>query len=261
MKSWRSPDVYKPITRNVVFYDGPSELTGERILAIATASNGNRKIGHMLQLWIIPSISPIEAVRNGRDEDVCGDCKLRGDHGVNRACYVEYFRSVENIWQSAQKPDNTARMTAEAFAGLVAGLQLRIGAFGDPVAIPMAAWMPLLVTAGGWTSYTHAWRRREAQAYRAFCMASVDTLEEQREAQALGWRTFRIRTSDLDALDAGEVMCPASDEAGHKVTCDRCSLCRGQARPAKSIAIIVHGSKQRYFPVAIHRRGDLALTR
>jgi hypothetical protein len=257
MRSWTPAAVYKPITRNVLFYDGPSQLTGDRILAIATAQNGNRKIGEMVQLWILPAISPIEAVRTGGDAAVCGDCKLRGDHGAERSCYVEYWRSVENIHQCR---DKAARLSPEAFAALVAGLQLRIGAYGDPVAIPMAAWMPLLLTAGGYTAYSHAWRRREAQAYRSFCMASVDSLEEQDQAQALGWRTFRIRSSADDPLQPQELMCPASEEAGHKVTCDRCSLCRGQARPAKSIAIIVHGSKSRWFPVAVHRRADLALT-
>lgn len=32
MKSWRAADVYRPLPRNVVFYDGPSMLTGDRIL-------------------------------------------------------------------------------------------------------------------------------------------------------------------------------------------------------------------------------------
>lgn len=251
MQSWRPAAVYRPITRNVLFYDGPSQLTGERILAIATASNGNRKIGQMVQLWIVPGISPIEAVRAGTDDAVCGDCKLRGDHGSDRACYVEYWRSVENIHQGR---DKAARMTPPAFADLVAGLQLRIGAFGDPVAVPMDVWMPLLVTAGGWTAYTHQWRRPDAQAYRAFAMASVDSPDEYDDARAMGWRTFRVRASDEDALAGDEVVCPASDEGGHKVTCDRCSLCRGQARPAKSIAIIVHGSKQRWFPAPLHRQ-------
>jgi hypothetical protein len=44
MRSWRSADIYRPLARNVVFYEGPSMLNGEPILAIATAQNGNRKI-------------------------------------------------------------------------------------------------------------------------------------------------------------------------------------------------------------------------
>ena len=255
MRSWTAPTIYKPLTRNVLFYDGPSQLTGDRILAIATAQNGNRKIGEMLQLWIIPAISPIEAVRTGADDAVCGDCKLRGDHGASRACYVEYWRSVENIWQGREK---AVRMTPEAFSALTVGLQLRIGAFGDPVAVPMSVWLALLSTAGGWTAYTHQWRRPDAQAHRAFVMASVDSPAEYDQARALGWRTFRVRAAVDDLVQPDEVICPASDEGGHRATCDRCSLCRGLARPAKSIAIIVHGSKQRWFPVALHPRAAAA---
>src|SRR5688572_16523210 len=137
MLSWRSSDVYKPLKRNVVFYEGPSMLTGDPIMAIASARNGNRKIGHMLQLWIVPAISPIEAVRSGKDAAVCGDCRLRGDARANgRACYVEYFRAVENIWQSQARADRTDRISVQAYAQRVDGLQHRIGAYGDPVAVP-----------------------------------------------------------------------------------------------------------------------------
>jgi hypothetical protein len=251
MRSWTPPDVYRPISRNVIVYDGPSQLTGAPILAIATAQNGNRKVGHMLQLWIIPAISPIEAVRTGADDAVCGDCRLRGagqHHGEGgRACYVEWWRAPENIWQAR---DKAAQMSPSAFAELVAGLQLRIGAYGDPVAVPMAVWMPMLTAAGGWTAYSHQWRRPDAQPYRAFCMASVDSAAEQFEATALGWRTFRVRASADDALRSDEISCPASDESGHRTVCAKCELCRGQARPSKHIAIIAHGSRMKWFPSA-----------
>jgi hypothetical protein len=143
MRSWTSPDIYRPIGhRNVLLYDGPSQLTGARILVIATAQNGNRKIGHMLQVWIVPSISPIAAVKLGADASVCGDCKLRGDGtGHGRACYVEHWRAVENIWQARAK----ARvLTPREFSVRHPGLQLRIGAYGDPVAVPLDVWRPLL---------------------------------------------------------------------------------------------------------------------
>lgn len=251
VRSWTPAAVYKPFARNVLLYDGPSQLTGAPILVIATAHNGNRKIGAMVQLWILPAISPIEAVRTGGDDAVCGDCKLRGDRGAGRSCYVEYWRSVENIHQCR---DRARRMAPEAFAATWPGLQLRVGAYGDPVAVPLHVWTGLLSTAAGWTAYTHQWRRAEAQVHRAYAMASVDSVAEQIEATALGWRTFRVRSSDdADPLIVGEVTCPASDEGGHRTTCDRCSLCRGLARPAKSIAIVVHGSRARWFPVALHR--------
>lgn len=239
MRSWKSPEVYKPFRRNIVLYDGPSELTRDPILVIASASNGNRKIGRMVQIWIVPAISPIEAVRSGRDEAVCGDCKLRGDaNGKGRACYVEWWRSVENIWQARH---NTDRLTPEQFAALHPSLQLRIGAYGDPVAVPLSVWRTLISTAAGWTAYTHQWQLETADAYRPFCMASVDTEDEQRDAVALGWRTFRIRADESAPVFSNEVICPASNEAGHRVTCAQCELCRGASLKAKSVVIATHG--------------------
>lgn len=247
MRSWVSADIYRPLRRNVVFYEGPSMLTSDPIMAIATAQNGNRKIGHMLQLWIVPAISPIEAVRSGADAAVCGNCKLRGDgHGQQRTCYVEYWRAVENIWQSQQKADRTDRLTVDEFAPMVAGLQLRIGAYGDPVAVPPRVWLPLLAVAGGWTAYTHQWLRAD-DLFKSWCMASVDTVHEQRQAIALGWRTFRVRGSTEPVL-GHEVICPASEEGGHRAVCASCSLCRGAARQAKHVVIAAHGNGAKWFP-------------
>jgi hypothetical protein len=256
MKSWRSTEIYRPIPRNVVFYDGPSRLNGDRILAIATAQNGNRKIGRMLQLWILPAISPIQAVKTGADAAVCGDCRLRGDgHGNRRVCYVEYFRAVENIWQSQHRADRTDRLDVATFAQRVAGLQLRIGAYGDPVAVPLTVWRPLLAVAGGWTAYSHQWRRGDlTDGYRDWCMASVDSAGEQLEASARGWRTFRVRRPG-SVLDAREVVCP--HEQDDTVHCADCSLCRGASRQAKNIVVTVHGNGQKHFqraPVDVRPR-------
>lgn len=247
MKSWVPASVYRPIPRNVLFYDGPSRLTGDRIFVIATAQNGNRKIGPMLQLWITPAISPIEAVKTGKDAAVCGDCRLRGDgRGHGRVCYVETWRAVENIWQSQRRADRTDRMPVDVFATSVAGLQLRIGAYGDPVAVPLEVWAPLLRVAGGHTAYTHQWKRDDlAAGYRDWCMASVDSDAEQRDAERRGWRTFRVRAVDGPVL-ATEVVCPHERDADIK--CGGCSLCRGAARPAKNIVVTVHGvSGRKYF--------------
>lgn len=242
----------KPIQllpRNVIIWEGPSQFTGQPIFVIATGKTHNRKIGAMVQLWILTAGSPLEAVRSGGDVDICGDCKLRGDHGKERACYVEYFRAPEHIWQSATGNGRgrglVDRMTPEAFAERVRGMHVRIGAYGDPAAVPIDVWRPMLATAAGWTAYTHQWRTAGA-AFAAFCMASVDTPAERLEAAGLGFRTFRVRTA-TDPIDLGEAVCPASDEGGHKATCEACSLCRGQARRAKDIVIVAHGQRAKWF--------------
>lgn len=234
--------IYRPFAQNLLVYDGPSMLTGDRILVVASAQNGNRKIGEMLQLWIMPAVSPIDAVKSGADSAVCGDCPHRGDgQGRQRSCYVEWWRSVSNIWQGHTRAE---RVTPAVFAERARGLQLRIGAYGDPVAVPEQVWEPMLATAGGWTAYTHQWRWAPA-SFRRWCMASVETPEEMRLAQARGWRTFRVSGgSDLHTFQGLEVVCPHETRG---VTCDRCELCRGASHPAKSIVITVHGNGVKWF--------------
>lgn len=248
--TWDAPDVYWALTRNVLFYDGPSQLDGTPIVAIATAQNGNRKIGHMMQLWIMArDVSPIDAVKQGLDASVCGACVHRGDgRGNGRSCYVEYWRAVSNVWQARAK---ARRLDAVAFAQLCDGKQLRIGAYGDPVAVPMAVWAPLLSAATGWTAYTHQWKQQElALPYQRFCMASVDDEFERLTASTLGWRTYRVRPTTDDRIMAGEIVCPASEEGGHRTVCATCELCRGAtvgAVPLKDIVIAAHSRNAKWF--------------
>lgn len=63
--------------------------------------------------------------------------------------------------------------------------------------------------------------------WQQLLMASVSTPDQAAAAHAAGWRTFRV-----DAEPApGEVVCPASKEAGQKTQCDRCALCSGALAP------------------------------
>lgn len=246
MRSW-SPSVYKPLPRNVVFYEGPSQLNGERILGVVTHKSTNPKIGRMVQAWIIPATSPIAAVKSGADAAVCGDCKLRGQNWKGRSCYV-WMPGVDNIWQSIQKADRTDHLTPAQLASRVDGLQLRIGAYGDPVAVPLDVWQPLLAVAGGWTAYTHQHRSPKAEGFKSWCMASVDSVEEQREASERGWRTFRVRPEG-GPFSVREIICP--HEQDEHVQCANCSLCRGAARAAKHIVVTVHGQGRKWFPLQL----------
>jgi len=247
-KSWRF------FPKTVVFYTGSSQLTGAPILVAAGAQTSNRKTGPMVQIWILRAdMAPIAAVRSGGDEAICGQCRHRGDgRGQARSCYVEWWRSPENIYQAITGTGrgtgkNVERASIYDFGELARGKQLRIGAYGDPVAVPLSVWAIVIQHAAGWTAYTHQWRLPIAQDYRTFCMASVDSEAEQVEAAALGWRTFRVRPTIQTRLLPGEIICPASEEAGHKVQCAECELCRGSSRPAKNIVIAAHGQYALHF--------------
>ena len=111
---------------------------------------------------------------------------------------------------------------------------VRVGTYGDPAAIPGEVWDALLSQATTWTAYTHQkpWRPDIA-------MQSADTLDEAQEHWRAGRRTFRVLTGLADLDPVNEALCPASKEAGRRVQCATCKLCKGSAR-GKSIAIVEH---------------------
>lgn len=90
--------------------------------------------------------------------------------------------------------------------------------------------------------YTHQWRR--TPMLQSLCMASVDSHEERTEND---WRTFRVRQVEATAepIEDGEILCPASAEQGHRLTCEQCGLCRGTSLRAKDIAILPHDNSGR----------------
>jgi hypothetical protein len=236
------------VSYGAVVYRGPSLLTGAPIVAIASGLEGesnNLKTGPMVQIYVLRADQgPMDAVRAGDDDAICGDCKLRGAGDHDRGCYVTPWLGPLQVYKrfiAGEYPD----VTWQEGQALVEGRGIRICAYGDPAAIPFEVWRMLLDAASTWTAYTHAWRRCDVRL-KAFCMASVDTEAEFWEAREAGWRTFRIRMPDTPLLASGfgrglEFACPASDEMDHRTTCERCQLCRGLSSPARSVAIVAHG--------------------
>lgn len=225
-----------------VLWRGPSLLDGEPIMVIATGfdiASRNAKTGEMIQTWILrEDIAPGDALRTKEDKSICGDCKHRG-----RTCYVMVHWGVTNVWKAAKRgkyPDVDRRSLHRVGDGHA----VRVGTYGDPAAVPTWVWARLLLTSKFHTGYTHQWRQDNPELKR-ICMASVDTVEEQASASAMGWRTFRVRTS-YEAPLPKEVVCPASAEAGKKLTCEGCRACGGLSAKARAdIVIKVHGSPTR----------------
>jgi len=241
-----------------VFYRGPSQLDGKPIVGIVTGLNRptkNPKTGPMLQTWILRShVNPSRAVETGGDRSICGSCALRGGYYnggyVKRSCYVQVGRAPLAIYRSFKRgnyPDLQLFMLGDK--------AIRLGAYGDPAAIPTYVWQMLLTNARTWTGYTHAWRTCD-QSLSSIIMASVDSEDERVVADALGWRTFRVIPFASSAYDfTSEVVCPASAEAGHLTTCARCRLCKGKRNPAKSVVIAAHGSGASSFVALSSLRG------
>lgn len=229
---------------SAIFYKGPSVIDGDPIVGIISGLKGtsaNRKTGAMCQTWILrEDMSPTDAVRCGADISICGDCPHRKDERGIRTCYVNVGQAPNSIWRTIPN--------LPQYYGRILDYPLRLGAYGDPLAIPLPAWRPLLAASAdvGRTGYTHRWHTigRATPEWRDYVMASVDTAAEAMMAKALGWRTFRVRpVGSTEELD-NELLCLSES---HGRTCAQCRLCSGAHPSAPSIYIDAHGASAARF--------------
>jgi hypothetical protein len=156
--------------------------------------------------------------------------------------YKAYHRGIY-----LNAPDSFARLAYMQGAGWER--MVRLGAYGDPAAVPQEVWMNLLHRAKGWTGYTHQWREPQFEYLKKWCMASVDSPGETLIAQSCGWRTFRVRQFNIEAYTGTrEVVCPASDEQGAKLQCIQCGVCSGtEGKGTSNVVIKVHGRSKGKF--------------
>ena len=225
--------------KHAIIYKGPSLLDGQPIVVIATYSNRNTKTGRVVQTYRLrDGINPLEASKTGADFSICGSCPMRGEVTTDpqrkiakgRKCYVNLGQGVLIVYKSYERgvyQEGSARDMGR-------GRFVRVGTYGDPAAVPSEVWDELLSECETWTAYTHQkpWRPDIA-------MQSADSHTEAVTHWTAGRRTFRV-IADLGELDhKNEALCPASKEAGRRVQCTACKLCRGSSK-AKSIAIVEH---------------------
>ena len=209
----------------MIVWRGDSLLTGGPVIVTATAGSANAKTGPVVSTYILPARLP--AVRP--HASVCPDaCPLRDTGG----CYVNWAFGPRST-QAGHKGERVA--TPAQARDLAKDRVVRIAQAGDPAAVPAHVWRNLLTHAHAWTGYTHAWRQPRFRWLQTLCMASVESPAQARQAQAEGWRTYRVRPRGSDTV-AGELDCPAT----RGVQCSACRLCNG-AGSAPSISIPAHG--------------------
>jgi hypothetical protein len=221
----------------------------EAYAVIATLESENEKTGNMIQIWIlVRGEKPTLALRNGKNHIVCLDCKHQGTDSQKRTCYVNLGQGPRAVWE-AYSEGKYPYLPIARYSEVFANRAVRFGAYGEPVLIPLPIVRAIVAVSNGHTGYTHQWRKPEFSEYRAYIMASCDSMAEYAMAKQLGWRTFRVRTADSAVL-AREISCPASDEMGKRTQCVRCKLCSGSTGSndaRKDIVIVVHGSGSKNF--------------
>ena len=220
----------------VEIWRGPSPVDGSPIVAIVTnldLPSENRKTGDMAQLYILRAdMSPVRSATDGYDAATCGNCPLRPSVSDGVRCYVNTgWIGAWRSWQSGKVPIRAPREVGEYLRSV--GLELREGAYGDPAMLPQSVRDDLHLNGKvNGTSYTHQWSEAWAdQRGKAYSMASVQSLDEKRAANALGWRTYRVTDGDLEP---DEILCP---ELTRNASCKNCKLCSGARRNAKNIVI------------------------
>ena len=231
-----------------VFYRGASLIDGAPIVCVAIVGSKNSKTGDVVQTYIIrDDMSPLEASKSGQDASICGDCKHRGTatndpkakQAKERSCYVLLGQGPTTVFKGLQRgiyPD----LPGYEIQQRLKGKMVRMGAYGDPAAIPLKVWQGILKHTSGHTGYTH--NQHVQPEITSLCMVSADSIEQVNK----GYRTFRVvpLSQAHVSLALNEILCPSA-----KVQCSDCRLCTGTTASnakVKSIAIIAHGVGAKY---------------
>lgn len=233
---------------------GPSELDGVTdTVVLMTGNSKNGKSGDQLQTWIMRADMPPQvAVEQDLDEPICGDCL----HRKKRSCYVLTWwgpRAAYNHWVE----HGLKLPTYYTY-----GAHIRFGAYGEITAAPFEVAAKLMTKTRGHTGFTSQWRDCDPR-FKSLLMASVTSITEAKEAQALGWRTYRTADRDWHKVK-GESLCPGSKEAGKILTCAQCGFCNGNATGLRgNVVIPVHGAPhlQRRFEAGVQPHAPLASMR
>lgn len=233
-KKPRSPKAAK----GYIIYEGASVLDGSPIVAIATMSTTNEKTGDMVQTWIIcADMSPTEASKAKKDDAVCGMCPHRTS--LKGACYVTLHQAPLAVYKSYRKGNYKELDSGDLIH--FTNKRIRLGAYGDPAAVPFDVWAQLVKHSAGHTGYTHQFHHKNFDSRIAtLCQISADTEKEALKAQSKGYKTFRVKSENMKSLES-EIQCL---NVSHNISCLDCGLCDGLK---VNIVIDVHGSRASRF--------------
>jgi hypothetical protein len=227
--------------KGYILEETTSHIDGAPIVVIATMKSANVKTGNMAQVWILRSdMAPTDAVKNGCDSSICGDCPHRGNGNLkNRTCYVTVFQAPLAVYKM-YKRGGYAKWNGST--EMFQGRKIRWGAYGDPSLISSDIVRNINAVSDGWTGYTHQWTAPFASAFVDFFQASCDSVADLTKANDTGWSTFTVLPVGYNSKELGRkvTICPAS--LSDDVQCIECGKCDGRGR---NVVIEAHGT-QRY---------------
>jgi hypothetical protein len=206
----------------------------EKTVQIITFSSANIKTGDMSQVWILnKEVNPVKALKNGDSKEICFTCP----HLINKTCYVNTGQAPLAVYK-AYKLGKYIPLDLDLLKGFLKWKAVRFGAYGEPVLIPLHLVKFMAKNSRGFTGYTHQWNSLKYLNYRPFFMASTDSVQETKEANSMGWRSFRVKGKN-DSNMKNEIDCPNTTTG---IQCRDCQLCDGNNKKAKNISIDVHGT-------------------
>ena len=226
----------------IILYKGASALDRSReIVVIATLSSNNRKTGDMVQVWILSEDThPVQLSADKQDHVICGNCPHR--QSLGGACYVNIGQAPAAVFKAYQRGLYPV-YDASKHDALFKGRKIRLGAYGDPAAMPFEIAEHIISLSDGHTAYTHQQKHAGFDPrFLSLCMVSADTPKQAAAAHAIGAKTFRIAVDITNKFD-NEIEC-LSDSKG--ISCHDCGICKGSSAPV-SIVIAVHGSRKGNF--------------
>ena len=215
-----------------------SEFNKEIVKVFLTDKSTNRKTGDMPQVNYLPNDKPTDSIKNNNDSTVCGTCIRRPSVAKQNnvePCYVNKGFAPNAIYKSEQ--NGTIKDISKA-KKIRAG-SVRLGAWGDSASVSEEIYFKIRqqvkekykVNDRDILDYTHNWKTSEH--LKPYAMASVEGIEEARQAWNNGWKTYRV-IDNLNEVTEKEILCPNITK---KLQCNECKLCNGSQLKGKSICI------------------------
>lgn len=211
-----------------------SLYNGDDIFTVINYESRNSKTGNVFQLSFIPvGMFTEQGFDKSSDDAVCPtDCFFKDSN----ACYVNLAYAPRAIVQSIRNGNYQDKINYLKLSQNV----LRLGSYGDCSCLPYEFIEKIVKAAKqGYLNYTHGWKTCDSR-FANIAMASVESIADKELANAMGYRTFRVRPIDGEILE-DELLCPY--EKNNFITCKMCMKCNGNnGKSKKNIVVTVHGT-------------------